>query len=71
MGDDSQHGRSDWVNLCGEDGRVKARFNRRTSELVIKERGAYHQWRLALLLLNPELPDNNLPVESSFAEATQ
>lgn len=70
MSDDSQNGRSDWTNLCGEDGRIKARFNRRTSELVIKERGEYHQWRLALLLLHPEFTDNNLSVESSFVEVT-
>ena len=70
MSDDSQNGRSDWTNLCGEDGRIKARFNRRTSELVIKDRGEYHQWRLALLLSHPEFSDSDLPVESSFVEVT-
>lgn len=37
---------SDWTNLCGTDGKVKARLNRITGELVIKERGDYHRWNV-------------------------
>lgn len=37
---------SDWANLCGVDGKVKARLNRLTGELVIKERGDYHRWNV-------------------------
>ena len=35
---------SDWMNLVGADGKVKARLNRATGELVIKERNQYHRW---------------------------
>lgn len=37
---------SEWANLCGTDGKVKARLNRLTGELVIKERGDYHRWNV-------------------------
>ena len=37
---------SEWANLCGTDGKVKARLNRLTGELVIKERGEYYRWNV-------------------------
>lgn len=37
---------NEWVNLCGTDGKVKARLNKVTGELVIKERGEYHRWNV-------------------------
>ncbi len=37
---------SEWANLCGTDGKVKARLNKLTGELVIKERGDYHRWNV-------------------------
>lgn len=37
---------SEWVNLYGNDGKLKARFNCRTMELIIKDRKEYHTWRL-------------------------
>ena len=40
----------EWVNLYGSDGKVKARLNRETMELVVKERGVYHSWRLAAMV---------------------
>ena len=40
----------EWVNLYGSDGKVKARLNRDTLELVVKERGVYHSWRLAAMV---------------------
>lgn len=39
-----------WVNLTGSDGRTKARLNLDTGELVIRDRGVYHKWRLRALL---------------------
>ena len=35
-----------WVNLCGTDGKVKARLNRLTGELLIKDHGDYHRWNV-------------------------
>ena len=40
----------EWVNLYGNDGKVKARLNSTTLELVVKERGVYHSWRLAAMV---------------------
>ena len=40
----------EWVNLYGSDGKVKARLNSVTMELVVKERGVYHSWRLAAMV---------------------
>jgi len=39
-----------WVNLTGSDGKVKARLNVTTGELVIRDRGIFHRWALRLLL---------------------
>lgn len=44
----------EWVNLYGSDGKVKARLNRVTLELVVKERGQYHTWRLAAMVMRGE-----------------
>lgn len=44
------NGQAEWVNLYGSDGKVKARLNRDTMELVVKERGVYHSWRLAAMV---------------------
>lgn len=35
-----------WINLCGVDGKVKARLNRFTGELLIKDHGDYHRWNV-------------------------
>ncbi len=40
----------EWVNLYGSDGKIKARLNSTTLELVVKERGVYHSWRLAAMV---------------------
>ena len=40
----------EWANLCGSDGRVKARINRRTRKLVIKDRGNVSEWDIDLLV---------------------
>jgi len=37
---------SEWINLCGTDGKVKARLNKVTGELVIKDHGEYHRWNV-------------------------
>ena len=47
----------EWVNLYGSDGKVKARLNRVTLELVVKERGQYHTWRLAAMVATVTEPD--------------
>lgn len=47
--------RDEWCNLVGSDGKVKARLNRRTGELVIKERGEFHKWPILSLLKGIEL----------------
>lgn len=61
--------RSDWTNLCGDDGRVKARFNRRTFELVVKERGVYHSWRLATMVkLGQDATDSQMPIEMTISK---
>lgn len=39
-----------WVNLTGSDGKVKARLNLDTGELVIRDRGVFHKWPLRALL---------------------
>lgn len=39
-----------WVNLTGSDGKVKARLNVITGELVIRDRGVFHRWALRFLL---------------------
>ena len=52
----------EWVNLYGSDGKVKARLNRVTLELVVKERGQYHTWRLAAMVASVRESDK-LPVE--------
>ena len=44
------NGQAEWVNLYGSDGKVKARLNCVTMELVVKERGVYHSWRLAAMV---------------------
>ena len=44
------NGQAEWVNLYGSDGKVKARLNCATMELVVKERGVYHSWRLAAMV---------------------
>ena len=40
----------EWVNLSGVDGRVRARINRRTRKLVIKDRGQTHEWDIEEML---------------------
>ena len=39
-----------WVNLTGSDGKVKARLNLDSGELVIRDRGVFHKWPLRALL---------------------
>ena len=53
----------EWVNLYGNDGKIKARLNAETMELVVKERGVYHSWRLASMVSGQKSDD--LPVELS------
>ena len=53
----------EWVNLYGNDGKVKARLNSTTLELVVKERGVYHSWRLAAMVKLGQNADA-APVES-------
>ena len=53
----------EWVNLYGSDGKVKARLNSVTMELVVKERGVYHSWRLAAMVKLGQNADA-VPVES-------
>ena len=53
----------EWVNLYGSDGKVKARLNSTTLELVVKERGVYHSWRLAAMVKLGQNADA-VPVES-------
>ena len=53
----------EWVNLYGSDGKVKARLNSTTLELVVKERGVYHSWRLAAVVKLGQNADA-VPVES-------
>lgn len=36
-----------WTNLVGTDGKVKARLNRLTGELIIRERHVEHRWNVA------------------------
>ena len=48
MNRDNQTG--EWVNLYGSDGKIKARLNPATLELVVKERGVYHSWRLGTMV---------------------
>lgn len=54
-----------WINLTGSDGKVKARLNVITGELVIRERGVYHKWGLRFLLQSPAVQETdrllNLP----------
>lgn len=56
----------EWVNLYGNDGKVKARLNRCTMELVIKERRDYHTWRLSALVELVQSSDTS-PVENTVA----
>jgi len=56
----------EWVNLYGNDGKVKARLNRCTMELVIKERRDYHTWRLSALVELVQKSDTS-PVENAAA----
>ena len=51
------NGQAERVNLYGSDGKVKARLNRVTLELVVKERGQYHTWRLAAMVAAVAEPD--------------
>jgi len=53
----------EWVNLYGNDGKVKARLNRCTMELVIKERRDYHSWRLAAMLTIKDVAATENPIE--------
>ena len=53
----------EWVNLYGKDGKIKGRYNAETMELVVKERGVYHSWRLASMVNGQKTDD--LPVELS------
>ena len=58
----------EWVNLYGSDGKVKARLNSTTLELVVKERGVYHSWRLAAMVnLRQNMAEGQLPVEIATA----
>ena len=58
----------EWVNLYGSDGKVKARLNCVTMELVVKERGVYHSWRLAAMVnLVQSVAEGKLPVENVTA----
>jgi len=42
-----------WVSLTGSDGKIKARLNLETGELVIRDRGVNHKWPLRCLLDAP------------------
>ena len=53
----------EWVNLYGSDGKVKARLNSTTLELVVKERGVYHSRPLAAMVKLGQNADA-VPVES-------
>ena len=58
----------EWVNLYGSDGKIKARLNSVTMELVVKERGVYHSWRLAAMVnLRQNMTEGQLPVEIATA----
>ena len=58
----------EWVNLYGSDGKIKARLNSTTLELVVKERGVYHSWRLAAMVnLRQSMTEGQLPVEIATA----
>ena len=50
----------EWVDLRGEDGKIKARLNRTTGVLVIKERHAYHRWSILPMLQDRQPIDINL-----------
>lgn len=47
-----------WVNLTGSDGKVKARLNVTTGELVIRDRGVFHRWALRFLLESETVQQN-------------
>jgi len=59
MGDmgETTDDKSQWINLCGDDGKVRARLNRGTGELVIKDRREYHRWSIPTLLGMPKPMD--------------
>jgi hypothetical protein len=57
----------DWVNLYGNDGKVKARLNRCTMELVIKERRDYHTWRLSAMLTIKDVAATENPIEIALS----
>ena len=50
----------EWVDLRGEDGKIKARLNRLTGVLVIKERHVYHQWALLPMIREGKAVEINL-----------
>ena len=50
MGETAVTEDTEWINLRGSDGKVKASFNRATGELVIKERDQYHHWDILSFL---------------------
>ena len=50
----------DWVNLRNEQGRVQARYNRRTGKLVIVERGVTTEHDLRKFATPCETPANML-----------
>lgn len=56
----------EWVNLYGNDGKVKARLNRCTMELVIRDRRVNHSWRLAAMVELVQKTDAS-PVENAAA----
>ncbi len=53
----------EWVNLYGNDGKVKARLNRCTMELVIRDRRVNHSWRLAAMVTIKDVAAIENPIE--------
>ncbi len=54
----------EWVNLYGNDGKIKASFNIRTGELAVKDRGNWHHWNLAAMVKADQNADT-FPVEKN------
>lgn len=40
----------EWIDLRGADGKVKARLNKTTGVLIIKERQTYHRWSILTMI---------------------
>ncbi len=50
----------EWIDLRGADGKIKARLNRLTGVLIIKERQIYHHWSLLPMMQDGKTVDINL-----------